>query len=210
MFVLVKREIRDHIVFFIAAVLTAAIAIGVLISAAGDRRYADWEDALMLADFLAAVAVLLGVFGMGAVQMYTDRTRRISAFVSTLPVSRSRILLAKIAAGVLAILTVLVPLLATVTILTQLYSPPIPVYDTMIVEVFTGAFLLVFACYCIGLQVGWNSGRLGPALAGLGLTCILASLVVIKGPGPEIALVLVLFIVASLIRTWHLFTSTSL
>ncbi len=210
MFALIKREIRDHMIFFIAAVLLVAIAVGASISTLGNRRRLDWEGSLALIGFTAVVVLVLGCFAMGAVQMYTDRTRRISAFVSTLPVSRSRILLAKILAGILAILAALVPLAVTVMILTQLYSPPIPVFTTMILEAFTGAFLAVFACYCIGLQAGWNSGKLGPALAGLGLTWILASLILVKGPGPEIAVLLVLFIVASLIRTWHLFTSTSL
>ena len=149
-------------------------------------------------------------FSMGAVQTYTDKTRRISAFISTLPVSRNQILLAKLVAGVLAILTLLVPIAIAVTILFRLFSPPIPVFDGVLFDAFTAVFLTAFACYCIGLQAGFKSGKPGPALAGWALTCILISLVIIKGFGTPIVLVLVPFIIASLVRVWHTFTSTAL
>jgi hypothetical protein len=154
--------------------------------------------------------IIFGFFAMGAVQMDTDRIRKISAFISILSVSRNRILLAKIIAGLLAILIALVPLTVTVTILLQIHAPPIPIFYVMVLEIFSGTFLITLACYFIGLQAGWNSGRLPPVIGGLVLTCILATLILIKGFTPEIMVILSLFIVASLIRTWHLFMSTPL
>jgi len=94
--------------------------------------------------------------------------------------------------------------------LLRLFAPPVPVYSGFIAEIFAGIFLMAFACYCIGLQAGWSSSSLIPALGGLGLTCILVSLILIKGFGLHIIVILILFITASLIRIWHLFTSTSL
>jgi hypothetical protein len=67
-----------------------------------------------------------------------------------------------------------------------------------------------FACYCLGLQTGWTSSRITPTLGGVALAFVLIPLLVIKGFGPHIAVFLVLFIAASLVRTWHRFTSTSL
>jgi len=71
-------------------------------------------------------------------------------------------------------------------------------------------FLMAFACYCIGLQTGWNSSPVTPSLGALFLTCILVPLILIKGFGVHIVVILVLFIIASLIRTWHTFMTTSL
>ena len=210
MFTLIKREIRDHIGFFIAAVILSGILVGFSISLM--LEYPRIEEAVseMGALIVVVMIVILGFFAMGAVQIYIDRTRKISAFISTLPVRRSRILLAKLLAGTLAILTLLTPLAITATILFRLFSPPIPIFDKVILDVFTGIFLTAFACYCIGLQSGAHSGKAGTALCGLVLTFILISLVVIKGFGAHMVLILMLFIIASLVRIWHMFTSTSL
>lgn len=210
MYALINREIHDHAVFFIGAVILAASLIGLAVTALDNQR--PIEAALFGSGggVIALVILVPGLFAMGSVQMYTDKTRKISAFVSTLPVSRSRILLAKICTGVLVILTALVPWAVAVAILLQIKAPPVPMYWVIARDVLAGTFLIGFACYCIGLQVGWNSGKVAPALGGLGLTCILASLILIKGLAPEIMIMLSLFIAASLIRTWHKFTSSSL
>lgn len=210
MFALIRREIRDHAVFFLGAIILSAVSVGLSLPMLDNYRRI--ESAAFDSGFgvIVLAIVVLGFFAMGSVQMYTDRTRRVSAFISTLSVSRSRILLAKIIAGVLAILVALVPMAVAITILLQIHAPPIPIYSAMVLEVFAGIFLLVLACYCVGLQAGWNSGRFAPALGGLGLTCILATLILIKGFEPEIMVLLSLFIVASLIRTWHMFTTTPL
>jgi hypothetical protein len=130
--------------------------------------------------------------------------------LSTLSVSRSRILLARIITGTLAILTFLLPLTVSIVFLTRLFPPPAPIYQGMVFEIFTAVFLMAFACYCIGLQSGWNSSKIMPTLGGLILTCILVPLILIKGFGLHIVVILVLFISASLIRIWHTFTSTPL
>ncbi|MEJ2704337.1 MAG: hypothetical protein P8Z79_18025 [Sedimentisphaerales bacterium] len=210
MFALIKREIRDHVGFFIAMIIISAILVGILVSVTLEYQSIDRAIPRMGALLAAVMIASFLFFSMGAVQMYIDKTRRISAFISTLPVSRSRILLAKLVAGVLAILTLLVPLAIAVAILFRLFSPPIPVFAGVLFDTFAGSFLTAFACYCIGLQAGFKSGKAGPALAGLALTAILISLVIVKGLGSPIVLVVVPFIIASLVRVWHTFTSTSL
>lgn len=210
MIALIKREIRDYAIFFMGAIVLAGTAIGALISM--PRVHNRPEAAIFESSGGATILFILVLvfFAMGAVQMYTDRVRRISAFISTLAVSRSRILTAKILAGLLAILIALVPLGIAVAILLQIDTPPVPMYAVIARDLFSGVFLMTFACYCIGLQVGRDSGKIAPALGGMGLTCILVSLIAIKGFAPELMIMLALFIVASLIRTWHNFTSTSL
>jgi len=211
MLALIKREIQDCIVYFIAAVVFSALLAIVLVEAVFNYDSRNPPVVAISLGVVLGIIVTLGLCGMGAGQMYLDKTRRISAFISTLPVSRSRILLARIVSGILAILILLVPLAITATLLLLVFTPPIPpIYAGIVLEISTAAFLLAFACYCIGLQTGWNSSALTPTLGALGLTCLFVPLVVVKGFGPEIVLILVLFIAASLFRTWHNFSSTSL
>jgi len=210
MLTLIKREIKDYFIYFIAAIIFAGIIIGLFLSVIFEYRplYRLMSN-LGIVITIAAV-VIFGFYAMGAAQMYTDKNRRISAFLSTLPVSRSRILIARMVTGMLAILTLLIPLAIVPIILLRIFAPPIPLYSGVVFEVFIGMFLTAFACYCIGLQAGWNFSSLMPALGGLGLTCILVSLILVKGFGLHIIVILLFFIAASLIRIWHLFTSTSL
>jgi len=211
MLTLIKREIRDHIIYFIAAAISASIIIGISLP-----RFFNYRSPLQrMTSYLGIMIaissiVIFGFFAMGAAQMYTDKNKRISAFLSTLPVSRSRILIARMVTGMLAILTLLVPLAIVAIILIRIFAPPIPLLSGVVFEIFIGMVLTAFACYCIGLQAGWNSSSLVPALGGLGLTIMLVSLILVKGFGLHIIVILLLFIVASLIRIWHLFTSTSL
>jgi len=69
---------------------------------------------------------------------------------------------------------------------------------------------MAFACYCIGLQTGWNPGKLMPILGGLALSGFLILLIIIKGFGFEISVILIFFNIASLIRIRQTFISTPL
>jgi len=217
MFTLIKREIRDHIVYFILVAVLAAVFILMSIpvvsryAAIKGSRYDRGAPGFAVGIGVPVVAiVIIGICGLGAAQMYLDRTRKISAFLSTLAVSRSRILLAKIITGILVILTLLVPLAITAVILLRLYVPPVLIYPGMVFEIFVAVFLMAFACYCIGLQTGWNSNAITPSLGALFLAGIFIPLILIKGFSLQIVVILVLFIIASLIRIWHTFMTTSL
>jgi len=210
MLALIKREIQDHIVYFIGAIVASALLVVVLVEEVFNYDSRNPAVGTTSLGVVLSGIVALGICGMGAAQMYMDKTRRISAFISTLAVSRSRILLARIVAGIVVILILLVPLAVTASILVRIFTPPIPLYSDMIFEIFTATFLLALGGYSIGLQTGWNSSAVTPTLGGLGLTCIFVPLVVVKGFGPEIMVILALFIGASLLRTWHKFSSTSL
>ena len=213
MLTLIKREIQDHNVYILGAVILTAILICLTVFAAYNIVYQyDHEDAVTYIGLSLPVIVMLmiGFSGMGISQMYTDRARKISAFLSTLPVSRSQILLARIVTGILAILIVALPFVITSMVMTYLLAPPIPVFSSMIFDIFTVIFLLGFACYCLGLMTGWTAGKIAPTLGCLGLTFILTSLIIVKGFGPCTKGILILIIVACLIRTWQKFITTSL
>ncbi|MBN2316481.1 MAG: ABC-2 transporter permease [Sedimentisphaerales bacterium] len=210
MFTLIKREIQDHILYLIGStVLTAILIVALTTFAFQQDTRIDWDD-LIAPVIPLAIITMLGFCAMGVSQMYTDRNRRISAFVSTLPVTRTQILFARIATGILTILILLIPLIITITILIRWFEPPIPMYAGIIFNISLTTFLMMFTCYCIGLLTGWNPSKVIPTFGALVLTCILMPLVMIKGFGWEIAMILAAFIAALLIRTWQTFTSTSL
>ena len=212
MLTLIRREIRDHIAYFIAAVIFSAILIVLLTAAA---YHFDWGDRDGSAVYVALsipmlVILVLGFSAMGVTQMYMDRNRRISAFLSALPVTRSRILAARIIAGLLAILTVLVPVTIASIVLGRLLALPIPIFAGYIADIFSTILLMVLACYCLGLLTGWTANKITPTFGALGLNLVLVTLIFVKGFGPDIKFLLVLVIVACLIRTWHKFISTPL
>ena len=210
MFALIKREIQDHVLYFIAAAALSAILIVVLTTFAFQQgTRIDWDN-LIAPAIPFAIIIMLGFCAMGVSQMYTDRNRRISAFVSILPVTRTQILLARVITGILTILILFVPLVVPIMILLGLFAPPIPMYAGIVFDISLTAFLTTFACYGLGLQTGWSQNKVTPTVGGLALTCILVPLVLIKGFGWEIVALLVVFIAASSIRIWQTFTSTSL
>lgn len=210
MFTLIKREIQDHILYLIGStVLTVILIVALTAFAFQQDTRIDWDD-LIAPVIPIAIIIMLGFCAMGVSQMYTDRNRRISAFVSTLPVTRTHILFARIVTGIITILILLIPLIITITILIRWFEPPIPMYAGIIFNISLTTFLMMFTCYCIGLLTGWNPSKVIPTFGALALTCILMPLVLIKGFGWEIAMILAAFIAALMIRTWQTFTSTSL
>jgi len=209
MFTLIKREIEDNIAYFIGAAVISGVLIVLSILAITANEAG--EPVVFVGLWIPAIIVLMiGLPGMGVTQMYTDRTRRISAFLCALPVTRAQILATRIITGILAILTLLVPLVITAVVLLSFYAIPVPIYSGYIFDIFIVTFLMSLACYCLGLQTGWTSSRITPTLGGVALSFVLVPLILMKGFGLHIVVILLLFIIASLVRTWHKFTSTSL
>lgn len=209
MFTLIKREIEDHIVYFIGAAVISGILIFLSILAISANKAI--EPVVFVGLWIPAIIVLIiGLTGMGVSQMHMDRNRRISAFLCGLPVTRGQILAARIITGILAILTFLVPLTITAVVLLRLFAPPIPIYSGFIFDIFIVTLLMSFACYCLGLQTGWTSSRITPTLGGMALAFLLVPLILVKGFGLHVVVILLLFIIASFVCTRHRFMSTSL
>jgi hypothetical protein len=210
MLALVKREIEDHIVYFLGAAVFSASFIAIAIHSAYALR-SDRPPYFISVYPIFIIISMLGFCSMGVTQMYTDKTRKISSFLSTLAATRRRILIAKIAAGILAILTLLVPLAVTTVVLLRVFTRPLQIYySSLVFEMSAVIFLVTFACYCVGLQNGWGSSKLTPTLGSLALVCILVPLIIIKGFSLHTVVILLLFIAASLVRTWYKFMTTSL
>ena len=208
MFTLIKREIEDNRAYFATAAIFSTVLVIVVISLAYNA-----EEPPVVALSLSIPIIVLAILGfsaMGASQMYTDKTRKISALLSTLRVTRAQILAARIVTGILTILILLVPLAVTAALLLRLFPPPYPIYPHFVSEIFTAVFLTAFACYCLGLQLGWSSNKVIRVLGSIGSTAVIVPLIVIKGFGACTAIIMLLLIVASLTRTWQKFKSTPL
>jgi hypothetical protein len=210
MFTLIKREIEDHLAYFLGAASLSVVLVILLISSVYNYKPVQPPLLSIGLSIPAVIVLILGLPAMGATQMYTDRNRRVSAFLSALPVARGQILVARVVTGILAILTVLLPLTVTAVVLQRLFAPPVPIYPGVISDTVTTAFLLAFGCYCLGLQAGWTSSKATPTLGALALTLVLVTVIPVKGFGSDASIILVLFIVACLIRTWQKFKSTAL
>jgi ABC-type transport system involved in multi-copper enzyme maturation permease subunit len=211
MWALIKREIEDQIVFFIAAaLLTALVIITTIVSVVPERLMMGetfWM-AVSMPYLLIFVPFVSGA--VGATQMYSDRTKKISAFLCTQATNRPRILTAKIIAGIMWICTVIVPVAIKDAVLLWKY-PPLPGVERGGIWVLYGtALVLNFTCYCLGLMMGWNAGKTIPILGSIVLTPVVMLVILIKGFGAEPVVLLAVLAAAMLVRTWHKFMATEL
>lgn len=215
MFALIKREIEDSIVFF----LITAIFMTMLVSRLIYRVAIGWGSnqvmgvpSVMYETFGTFPFIFLPLIAaaLGASQMNLDRDKKISSFLATLATTRQQILSAKIITGILWILLIILPIAAADAVLLKVFpKAAIPDAD-FLRNVFITVFLCSLTCYAFGLQIGWRSRKLWPALGVIFVTPILVSLLVIKGIGFETMIILSLFTTAAMVRTWQKFMSTSL
>jgi hypothetical protein len=206
MLTLIGRELRDNFAHLILAgffsLCTVAIAI---VSVYWGIAWASLPISVIMGIILVVLYTTLG-----AAQMYMDRANRISSLLATLAATRSRILAARVLAGATIILTTLVPLLITAVAIAHLEDAPLAFYRGVIAEVFAAVALTGFACYCVGLLLGWTAIKAFPALGILFLATLVVLLVVIKGFVLTAIVLLLLFSVACLAHVWYRFTSVSL
>jgi hypothetical protein len=153
---------------------------------------------------------VVGLCGLGVAQMYTDRLRKISALLIVLPTTRWQIFVARVGTGLLVILILVIPLAIAAGILVDLRTDEVPLHEGVLGDVLRSVFLVCFACYAVGLYAGWDRRSLTPTLGVLPVAMLIPLLVIIKGFGPAVAVLLVVFTAACLVATWCRFASSSL
>jgi hypothetical protein len=212
MLTLIIREIYDNIAYFFGAIILSLLIAAIVIFIAYYTSDTGEAVVALISVFSIPLIIIfmLGTMAMGVSQMYMDRSRKVTSFLSTLAVTRDKILIARISAGILAILIFFIPLIIVTVILCQLFMPPIPIYEGVFFDVTFIAVLFALASYCIGLQTGWTTGRLFPMLGGLLLACTFITIIIIKGFELQLSILLILFIAASLVRIRDKFITTSL
>ncbi len=206
MLTLIGRELRDHIVY---VVLAGLITVGTMVLAIVIGTWGIAQVSGLI--FIVMMPLLVALFGLlGAAQMYTDRANRVSALLATSAVTRSHILVARVLAGTAIILAMLVPLLVTAVAILHFAGAPFVFYGRTLAGIATTIALTGFACYSLGLLLGWTTNKVFPALSLLFGLLLVMLLVVVKGFGIPAIVVLLLFSIAALLRVWHRFTSVSL
>ena len=207
MFALIKREIEDNIVFYL---MFAILSLGTSALMLGVVFYGDFEDTgdmvLIIPGLLFTAIGLLGVSALGSSQMYVDRTRKVSAFLSGLAVTRGRLFAAKITAGVIGILLMIGPIVIAAMIAVEKLAVPIPVTWEVFREVTLVVFLVYLSGYSMGLVVGWATTKFNPGLLAIALVILFLPFVIVKGFGSEAAVWLVLFNGAVLMVSWRRFS----
>ncbi len=210
--ILVKREIIDHIAYFVGAAIASGLIIALMATIVLNLEYDSRNVGIdvFAGVFPAMLFVVAGLCALGVAQMYADRNRNISAFLMALPVTRGQIFAARVLAGLLAVLVLVLPLGVAGAVLMDLRAGEVPLYRGLVGSVFWGILPMGLACYSVGLYAGWNRRSLAPTLGVLPVVVLIPMLIVIKGFGVELVALLSLFIVSCLAATWCRFFSSSL
>jgi hypothetical protein len=202
MLTLIKREIEDNYVFFLLALILSSV-ISILI---GYDFYYSQKISVFTLTVSIWMSGLAGIFvfcAMGSSQMYNDRTKKISALLATLAVTRKKIFIARVLSGILAILVFALPAIGTITVGLGMIEPQMPFYKPGVFVLWIPVVLSCLAGYCLGLQTGWTLNKIIPSLGALSLISGLVGLVIIKGPSKDLYPILVLLIICSLLRAWR-------
>jgi hypothetical protein len=203
---LIWREIVDHAAQLVLAAVLSGIAVCLLLL---PLTVEVGGEIVVLVGWIVIFA-LFGFCFMGAGQMYSDRSARISSFLSTQAVTRGQILLARFLVGLLAILIVLVPIGVTAVIDLKRFYPPFMFYSRFLATAYAVIFLTSVACYCMGLQIGWYTRKAPLIFGSLLLPTAVMSLVVVKGFVADTIGILLLLIVALVVSVAVKFRSTPL
>ena len=202
LFTLIKRQIIDGAAYFAAATVFAIILSLVIIITAFKGNFYNLLNTPFHTTALfipLPLLIALSFCARGIAQTYTDRTKGMSTMLSMLPITHTQKSLAYIISGIILIMTTLIPVAITLIVLCVLKRPLIPPFWELIRDVCIGIFLIALACYCLGLQMGCITETFTLALGALPLAVFLNLLLLVKGFGIQLNIILLLFITASLL-----------
>ncbi len=207
---LVKREIEDHRIHYVLALLMGCIAtvmIYVLFKTAdssGEPAFFGWTLLWLLGQLPCLMA--LDAMALARVQIAGDRHARISAFVCTLTPTRGQLFIAKWISGFVWILLGLCPV---ILILVFKESPPV-LYASFLRTLMVGVIVILVTAYAMGQQLGFLEKKGFVLVVGALFLCLLASLLVIKGLSMPCYAILAALAVALCTRSWWAFHHVAL
>lgn len=200
MLALIKREIEDLPVYLlITSVLTAAMIIFLF----SYTKYSDqWHgDGIIVTTVIFTISSFLIFTAIGVSQMYSDRLRGISTFLVTHAVGRRHVFAARLIVGFLIHLFVYGSVTIAVLVLIQQLPPPTIAFQEYVIKRAIDIFLLSFACYSMGLLVGFTSSKI-TTLSAIVMIVLFLSLIIVKGFGIPTVVLASVVIMASLVRSW--------
>jgi hypothetical protein len=184
MMTLIKREIQDAWVMFgLGGLLVLAVNLPVWYTFC--RDYADVPSlgvpGIVRSAFTLAIAPMSFIsLGLGMLQSWLDQTRKVSAFLATLAVSREQIFLARVLAGLLLVTGMILILLLGFGLNMTFCRPVMPLNWTYIILGILTAFLLNTASYAVGVMLEQGKNRVAPAAATLALWYLVLWLALMK------------------------------
>lgn len=208
--ILIKRQIVDGVGYFVVAIFASAVLNVAITSIAltEELGYPSFYTIILL--ITMPVLVCIGSYTLGLSQAYNDRTTGITTLLSVMPITRGQILLAQVVVAALVILIALGPLAVVGAILWKFIGPPEWLFRDWVSDVFFGMSLTALACYCLGLYAGQRAETFTSGLRSLLLAPILLLLIIVKGFGWPLIIVLLPFVVISLLRCWRSSGSSSM
>ncbi len=213
MLTLIKRE-SQSLCLYLALPGLASIILAILFYLEIARRhqfspYSPISNSMY--EFFWVIAFCLPPLcaGMGLYQMLADRTHKISAFLLTHATTRSRIFLARLAVGLIAVLLLSLFWPAIFAFLINKYPRAIPGAMEFFMPRLIILTILNLTCYSLGILLGLYRNIRIALSAGIFLTAILITLIAIKGFTLTPA-ILLLLIAAAITRTWQKFLTRPL
>jgi hypothetical protein len=205
MLILVKREVEDHAIHYVLAVVMGCIAsmiIYVFNHMADVAERSLWDDVfrhpLMV---IFPCFMILGAVFLASVQIAGDRRAKISTFICTLTPTRGQLLVAKWVSGLVWILLAVGPLLLTLTLKGEIMG----LYAPLIRAVLTGIIVLQVTGYAVGQQIGFVEKKGLALMVSALFLCLMGSLLVIKGLAMPCYALLAVLTVALCVRSWWSF-----
>lgn len=211
MLTLIKREIQDNSALFIIAAAVSAIVVTIVVSRivfnpSGQSMTAVptimYEVLGFLIPWMSIVYAILGI-----IQVHLDRERKVFSFLSTLTATRRQILTAKIIAGLLWMLIILLPLAVADIILINVFIKASHVDVSPLVKIFISTALISAVCYTVSMQMGWKQNKAVCIIGIVTITPVFLSIIFIESFLTQTVLLL-LVIVFLTVRTWQKFLST--
>jgi hypothetical protein len=203
--ILVKREMRDHAIHFGLAFLMGCLGSAIIYVV---YRTADARGRLLFGDLtslffigLLPCFMVLDVTSLARVQIAGDCGAKVSAFMCTLTCTRGQLLTAKWISGLIWICLAVGPLLVTLA----LKGEQIGQFAPFIKPVMLGLIVTHVTGYAMGQQVGFLEDKGLILVVGALFLCLLASLLVIKGLAIPCYGLLAFLTVALCVRSWWAF-----
>jgi len=187
---LIKRQLVDNTVYFLAAIIFSVVLVVAILSITFSEEFLDLSLNTIILIIIMPILFGIGSYILGVIQTYSDKTSGITQLLSVLPVTNDRIFFARLITCILVILTLFGPLVITGAILWEFFGPPDWLYHNWLGGTFIGLSLASLACYCLGLIAAQRTETFTSALRALPLVPILMLLIVIKGFGWPLLVVL--------------------
>jgi hypothetical protein len=190
--ILLKRQITDDAPYFVGGLAAAVIYLLSLAALGFIYPRGQLLHVTFVLIVLPAVAAVT-FFVFGAVQARCDHNHDIAPLLTTLAARPRQIVAARLAAGTIFVIAVVLVLGLALTgaITGHLIQWPDSLFPAGLYDLLAGLVLIGFACHFLGSMSGKDSDSAIRPLGMLPLAWMVASLIIVKGFGYPLAIILI-------------------